>query len=189
MNIAKRQSYVDAQTTLDASKLVFVDESGVMVGMNRLYGWSPRGEQAVIARRTKGKRLNLIGGMALDGERGLMEVDGSVNKERIAEFMTEHLVLNPGDIVVMDNASVHTALLVREAIEGRGASVLYLPPYCPEFNPIEHLWSTLKAGLRAAGSRAWSELRTQVAELWRDMDAAFFPNWVENCGYATGAST
>lgn len=185
MNLAKRERFVEAQPELRVPTLIFVDESGAMTFMNRLYGWAARGEPAVILKENHGERLNMIGGMALDGPRGLMTTPGSMNTDRVVEFMSSKLDINPGDVVVLDNAPVHKGARVRAAVEARGATVLFLPPYSPELNPIEHLWSTLKAKLRAAGARTVSELLTQVQAIWRDMDRGFFPNWVRSCGYAS----
>lgn len=164
-NIAKRLAYVAAQEGLDPTKLVFVDESGLIPCMNRLYGWAPVGKQAIILRSTRGKRLNLIGGMAVDGVRGILTVAGSMNGEKVAEFLTSHLQLNEGDVVVMDNAPVHTAKLARAALAKRCCSVLFLPPYSPDLNPIEHLWSTLKARLWAQGTPTWNTLKELVLEV------------------------
>ena len=172
---------------MDVRRLIFVDEAGFIVGMNRLYGWSRRGEQAVISAHTRGKRLSVVGAMSIDGPRGMMSFTGSLNTERMLEYVDGYLGpnINEGDIVVLDGMSVHKSVRVRESIEARGGSVLILPPYSPELNPIEHLWSTLKARIRALGTTTWNELVTLVDEVWQGLEHDFYPNWVKNCGYRT----
>lgn len=177
---------------MDTSKLVFVDEAGFVVGMNRLHGWSPVGEQAVILRETRGKRLSVVGAMALDGPRGMMSFEGTLKTPVMLEYIEDHLgpKLDTGDIVVLDGCPVHKAKAVQEAIEAWGATVVILPPYSPELNPIEHLWSTLKARVRAVGTTAWQGLVDLVRQVWQGLEAQFYPNWISNCGYTTtGQST
>lgn len=171
---------------MDASKLIFLDESGVICGMNRLYGWSPAGEQSIITRSTHGKRLSFVGAMAIDGPRALMTYENTMNTACMLEFTEHHLVpaLQPGDTVVMDGLIIHKNAKVRALIEKAGAKVLILPPYSPELNPIEHTWSTLKARLRAIGCSSRSELQNHVERIWADLPNSFFSNWVKACGYA-----
>jgi len=153
--------------------------------MNRLYGWAPIGEQAVMKAETKGKRLSVIGAMAADGPRAMMSYSGTLNADRMVAYIENHLgpTLKKGDTVVMDGLSVHKTKAVRAALESRGVSILVLPPYSPELNPIEHLWSTLKARVRATGTESWCELVKLVASTWDSLEVAFYANWVRACGY------
>lgn len=169
---------------MEVPRLIFIDESGFIVDMNRLYGWAPIGEQAVILGNTRGRRLSVVGAMSLDGPRAMMSYEGTLNTPRMVEFIDNHLgpALREGDIVVMDGLSVHKTAEVRNAIEWYGGSVLILPPYSPDLNPIEHLWSTLKARIRALGTASWRELVDLVATTWGKLDLAFYPNWLRNCG-------
>jgi transposase len=171
---------------LDVPKLVFVDETAVYVSMNRKYGWSRRGEPAIIIDSPHGKRISIVAGIAHDGLRGRMTFEGTLNGPGMLEYIEHHLgpSLHPKDIVVLDNLSVHRMKVVRSAIEAFGATVLYLPPYSPELNPIEHTWSTLKAWLRAAWTGSLEELHSKIIELWPKLDG-FCEGWVRNCGYIT----
>lgn len=166
--------------------LVFLDEFGVQPGMNRLYGWSLCGRPPVITRQVRAKRLNGVGAMALDGPRALMTYTGSMDEARMLEFVHDHLgpALNVGDTVVMDGLRVHTMASVLAAIESYGATVLILPPYSPELNPIEMVWSVIKARLRAMGGVAWQELESTLRALWDTLEREFFPRWIKHCGYA-----
>ncbi|MFT4626933.1 MAG: transposase [Myxococcota bacterium] len=184
--MAAREAFIDGQGALDAAKLVFVDESGVITGMNRLYGWAPSGATPMITRSTRGKRLNIVGAIAHDGPRRMMTYEGSMNEARFLAYISAHLgpSLKKGDVVVLDGFSVHKMKSVAVAIATYGASVLILPPYSPELNPIEHTWSTLKARLRSIGAGTWSELVRLTDEVWNGLPANFFPDWVRHCGYA-----
>ena len=128
--------------------------------------------------------------MALDGPRGKMTFSGTLDGPRMVEFVQHHLGpnLHPGDIVVLDGVSIHKMKSVRAAIESFGATALILPPYSPELNPIEHLWSTLKARLRAVGTSTFDELVRLMSETWDKLDSSYFPRWVESCGYAAAST-
>lgn len=172
---------------MDSSRLVFIDEAGFIVGMNRLYGWSRVGEQAIILRETRGKRLSLVGAMSADGSRGMMSFEGTLKTAVMLRYIENYLGpnLRSGDVVVMDGCPVHKAKAVRKAIEHWGATLLILPAYSPELNPIEHLWSTLKARVRAVGTSSWRELNELVHQVWNSFEPSFYPNWVNHCGYMT----
>lgn len=177
---------------MDTPRLVFLDEVGFIIGMNRLYGWALEGEQAVILRETRGKRLNAIGAMAVDGGRGFMSFEGRLNSDLMVAYIEHHLApnLDDGDIVVMDGCPVHRSAAVREAFDRLGVETIILPPYSPELNPIEHLWSTLKARVRGVGATAWEELERLVHETWSSMELPFYQNWIRHCGYVVeGTST
>jgi len=93
--------------------------------------------------------------------------------------------LRPGDIVIMDNLQSHKAAGVREAIEAAGASALYLPPYSPDFNPIEKLWSKLKTHLRSIGARTFDTLCGAIATGLQNITTSDCKGFFQNCGYAT----
>ncbi len=180
----QREAFVAQQAEMPLEKLVFLDESATRCQMPQLYGWSKRGEQAVMTGKKRGKRLSIIGAMALDGSRGHMSYEGTLDTDLMVEYVGTKLGpnLREGDIVVMDGLSVHRTAKVREAVEQFGSTVLILPPYSPELNPIEHAWSTLKARLIKMRVTCFQALRPLVDTVWHDVQA-FAGGWIRHCGY------
>jgi transposase len=174
------------QLGLDPTKLVFIDETWAKTNMTRLRGRCLRGER-LIARVPHGhwKTTTLIAALDHQGMRCSMTVDGAINREVFEAFVEKILLptLSPGDIVVMDNLSSHKGQRVRSMIESTGASVLFLPPYSPDLNPIEPAFAKLKQLLRSAEHR-------QVTALWNDMQRMLdcisptdSTNFFRHCGY------
>jgi len=154
--------------------------------MTPLYSRSPVGERAVgKAPRNQGTNLTVAGAVALDGVRALMAYEGGTTREAFLRFVRELLVpsLNVGDVVVMDNLRSHHTEGVREAIESVGASVLYLPPYAPELNPIEHTWSKLKAILRRCEARTLRTLAAALSQSSTRITLSDLSGWYSHCGY------
>ena len=154
--------------------------------MTPLYGRARIGERAVgKAPHSNRKNLTVCGAIALDGVRALMAYEGGTTREAFLYFVRNALVpaLRRGDVVVMDNLSSHYCEGVREAIEAAGASLLYLPPYSPELNPIEHTWSKLKALLRREEARTLRTLAGALAQSSTRITKADLIGWYANCGY------
>jgi len=166
---------------------VFLDEAGVDIAMSRSYGWAPPGETPRIERPVHGKRISLIGAIALDGVRALRRVEGYVNGDEFVAFLREDLGphLQPGDLVVMDGPRIHRVAGVAEALAERGATAVYLPPYSPELNPIEMAWAWIKGLLRAAPPRKLPLLRERVHELCERISATLCQGWIRHCGYTS----
>jgi len=148
---AKREIFLALQKKLDGRRLIFVDESGFRLGTPPRYGWAPIGEKAP-GKTVCGswETMTMLGAVALDGFRGFLTIDMPTTTEVFSAFVTHQLVPNlwPGDIVVMDNLAAHKHPTVITAIRAAQADVLFLPPYSPEFNPIEKVWGKLKDFLR-----------------------------------------
>lgn len=183
--VAERNAFVKAQAALDPARLVFLDEAGVDIAMARAVGRAPNGVTPVIERPSRGRRISLIGAIALDGMRALRKVEGYVNGDEFPAFLRDDLGpnLRPGDIVIMDGPSVHKVAGVAEALAERGATAVYLPAYSPELNPIGMTWAWIKRLLRAAPPRTLQQLRERVVELWRRMTAAIGGGWLKHSGY------
>lgn len=171
---------------LDPEHLVFIDETWARTNMVRRYGRCPRGRR-LIDKTPHGhwKTTTFLGTLRHDGMTAPLVVDGAINGPIFLAYVEQHLAptLKAGDVVVMDNLSAHKVAGVREAIEAAGASVLYLPPYSPDFNPIELAFSKLKSVLRREAERTvsglWS-LLGRVGELFApDECFAYF----RHCGY------
>jgi transposase len=173
-------------TELRAERLVFLDEMGSNTSLHELYAYSPKGERAYCSvARNRGKNTTLLSSMSFRGMGPSMVVEGAADGAVFEGYLREMVVpaLKEGDVVVMDNLSAHKGETVRELIESAGAKVLYLPPYSPEFNPIEEAFSKIKNLLRKAGARVREALVEAIGQALsevREEDArAFF----EHCGY------
>lgn len=157
----KREAFLAEILKVDPSRLVFIDESGSNISMMRDYGRSPRGERIVErVPRNRGTVTTMIGALGRDGLRTMMTNEGGTSKAVFLQFIREYLsrVLHLGDVVVMDNLGAHHADGVREAIEAAGATVMYLPAYSPDLNPIEECWSKLKYMLKTFAARTVPQL-------------------------------
>ena len=148
---------------------MFLDETAATTSMTRRYGWAPRGERCHIAAPAGHWRTTtVIAGLRTSGPSALALLDGPVTGERFRAYVTQTLgpSLRRGDTVILDNLGAHKVAGVREAIEAAGARLLYLPPYSPDFNPIELAFAKLKALLRSAAART-------VGDLWEAIRQAF----------------
>lgn len=171
---------------MDLSRFKFVDESGVNLALTRLYGRAPRGERAGGSVPINyGSNLTIIGALGATGLDALMTVDGATDGDIFRVYVKEVLcpTLRPGDIVVMDNLGAHKVSGVREAIEGRGAKLIYLPPYSPDLSPIERCWSKIKTALRAIGARTRRALERAIKEALSTITESDALAWFAHCGY------
>jgi transposase len=138
--LRRRWAWFDGQPDLDPARLVFIDETWATTNMARTHGRAPRGER-LRAAIPHGHWITttFVAGLRNTGMVAPMVLDGPINGPSFQDFVEQVLVseLRPGDIVVMDNLGSHKGAGVRAAIEAAGASLLYLPPYSPDFNPIE----------------------------------------------------
>lgn len=183
--LARRRAWFDGQTDLDPDKLIFIDETGANTKMARLRGWAPRGERCRAALpHGHWKTTTFTAGLRLDGVAAPMLLDGPMHGAAFLAYVEQVLVpeLSPGDIVVMDNLPAHKVTGVDQAIEAAGAHLLYLPPYSPDFNPIEMAFSKLKALLRKAAARTVDDLWQAIAQA---IDA-FTPQECQNFFAAAG---
>jgi transposase len=154
---------------LSPAKLIFIDETWTKTNMTRLYGRAPRGKRVVCAvPHGHWKTSTFIGALRCDGLTAPGVFDGAINGERFLAYVEQVLAatLKPGDIVIMDNLRAHKVAGVREAIEAAGATLMFIPPYSPDLNPIEMAFAKLKALLRARAIRTvealWKALGTLV---------------------------
>ena len=157
----KRREWKETITPEMVEHLVFLDESGVNTDLTRLYGRAPSSQRAVDhAPLNTPKTTTVLSSIRLDGEKAFTTYQGGTTGERFVQYLKETLLptLRPGDIVVMDNMRSHHVKAVRETLEAKGMKVLYLPPYSPDLNPIEKMWSKMKAILRGWKIREMASL-------------------------------
>ena len=172
---------------LDPAKLVFIDETWASTNMARTRGRAPRGER-LRASIPHGhwKTTTFVAGLRLSGMVAPMVLDGPINGCAFQAYVDQVLVpeLRKGDIVVMDNLGSHKGAGVRAAIEATGAKLLYLPPYSPDFNPIENAFSKLKALLRKAAERTVEGLWRAIGRCLNRFTPRECANYFEAAGYA-----
>ncbi len=171
---------------MDPERFVFLDETSANTAMTRLYGWGPRSERLVdAAPYGHWKTTTFVAGLRESGIVAPLVLDGPMTGEVFRAYVEQMLApsLTSGDVVVMDNLPAHKVTGVREAIQAAGASVLYLPPYSPDLNPIEQFFSKLKALLRKAAARTRDELWDTIGTLLDAFAPSEFRNYIVNSGY------
>jgi transposase len=170
----------------DARRLVFVDESGFSISMDRLRARAPRGKRAYGKVPTNpGKNQTLIASMSLLGGMGeCMCIEGSTDKEVFEAYVEEALApsLLAGQVVVLDGLGAHRTARVRELIEGRGCDLVFLPSYSPDLNPIEEAFSKIKHLVRKAGERTREALNEAIAQALRAITLGDVVGWFAHCG-------
>lgn len=186
----KRNEFIARQPQLDVARLIFIDESGFRLGSPPRHGWAPRGQDS-FGKTVEGQweTMTMIGALALDGFRGFMTVDAGTAADVFRAFVEQQLVpnLRDGDIVVMDNLSAHRDADAIAAIQARGADVLFLPPYSPEFNPIEKAWAKNKDALRRLATRTRDAFDAAVATAMQTISLHDVRAWAAYAGYSLAA--
>ena len=154
-NLLRREAFLANLRAIAPEDLIYLDESGVSTQMTRLYARAEKGQRVQAAVPGGWKRLTILGAMSVDGMVAAMTAEAATDREVFLAYLDQVLCpkLRAGNVVVMDNLSSHKVAGVRERIEACGASLLYLPPYSPDLNPIEKAWSKLKQALRATQAR------------------------------------
>jgi transposase len=183
---AARGLWKQNQSQPPAERLIFLDESGAMTNMARRFGRAPIGQRVVSAvPGGHWKTVSMIGAIAVDGVVASMAVQGSVDGEVFKVYVRQILApqLRAGDVVVMDNLSSHKVAGVREMIEQTGAKLMYLPPYSPDLNPIENIWSKIKQKLRSIGARTLEALLDAISEAFASVTPEDCQRSIRHCGY------
>jgi len=177
--LSRREAWFEGQLDLDPHTLVFIDETGANTKMARLHGRAPRGERLRAAiPHGHWKTTTFVGALRLTGMTAPMVLDGPMTGEWFLAYTEQVLVptLRSGDVVILDNLPAHKGTAVRAAVEAAGATLLFLPPYSPDFNPIENAFAKLKTLLRKAAARTIDQLWRVIGE---SLDA-FTPNECAN---------
>jgi transposase len=171
---------------LDLSRLVFLDECGINTLMTRLLGRCRQGKRLVASLPAAcWQTTTLVSAVRLEGVVAPMMLPGSIDGDSFAGYVEQFLVseLTTGDIVIMDNLPSHKSQRVTDAIEKVGCTLVYLPPYSPDFNPIENMWSKVKAGLRKASARTFEVLLDAVRDALLAVTPEDCDGYFEHCGY------
>lgn len=166
--------------------MVFLDETWLNLGMTRVYG---RAAAGVIVREATPtahwSTFTLLGSLTLSGVLASMTIEAATDSDIFLTYLKQVLgpKLKAGNVVVMDNLRVHKVAQVREVIEATGARLLYLPPYSPDFNPIEPCWSKIKQKMRAMKARAVEALDKATTEAVKAVSPSDAQGWFGHCGY------
>jgi transposase len=183
-----RAAFRERLRSIDPERLVFVDESSTNVALTPRHARAPKGKRAIAkAPRNWGKNVTLISSISLEGMGASMSIEGSSDTDSFGLYMREVLApsLKSGQIVLMDNLSVHKSAWVRELIEEKGCQLWLLPSYSPDMNPIEEAFSKVKALLRKAKARTLEALFEATAEALRAVNVTDASGYFEHCGYGT----
>jgi transposase len=183
---AARAQWQGAQPGLDSRRLIFVDETWATTPMTRLRGRAPVG-QRLIAKVPHGhwKTTTLIAALGLQGVPCAMVLDGAVDGDAFESFVAQVLAptLQPGDLVVLDNLSSHKGAKVRALVEARQATVLFLPPYSPDLNPIEMVFAKIKHLLRSLACRTRDALWGLMQSVLDQVSPRDALHCFTHCGY------
>ncbi len=179
-----------ARQFVDAKQFVFLDESGAQTNMTRRYGWALSAQRCHdAAPHGHWKTSTLISAIGYQGvlPSATLLLDGTINAATFDGYVRRCLcpALRPGQIVVMDNLAAHKVTGIRQAIESAGCDLWYLPAYSPDLNPIEKMWSKIKAWLRRAAARSIEQLHQAVAEAFGRVTVDECHAYFKSCGYAT----
>ncbi|WP_457093913.1 IS630 family transposase [Microvirga sp. P5_D2] len=183
---AAREAWFDGQLDLDPERLVFIDETGASTKMARLYGRCARGQRLRVGiPHGHWKTTTFVAGLRLSGFTAPMVLDGPMTGPWFAAYVEQILVptLRPGDVVILDNLPPHKSAAVRALVEATGAKLMRLPPYSPDFNPIENAFAKLKALLRKAAARTKEVLWQTIGELLDEFSPEECANYFRAAGY------
>jgi transposase len=183
----ERRAYLKRMAEAVLSGLKFFDESGVNLGMTRLYGRAAPGERVVEGTPgISGQHSTVLAAVGLEGISASLVLPGAVNGTIFETYVREVLgpTLRPGNRLILDNLPAHKVAGVREAVEARGAELIYLPPYSADLNPIEQCWGKIKQALRTAKARTFDALIDALGKALRSVAPADFLAWFQHCGYA-----
>lgn len=169
-----------------SNRLVFLDESGVNIHMTRHYARAQSAERA-----QEGVPLNtprsttILSSIRSDGTTQHIAYSGGTTAERFRDYLKDVLLptLHKEDIVIMDNMRSHHSKIVTETLEKAGIHYRYLPPYSPDLNPIEKMWSKLKAFLRKTKARAKEQLSQAIQAAFQTIRCSDCIAWFRSCGY------
>ena len=182
----KRKDWNGLMSGFKASHLVFLDESGCNTDMTRRYAYSLGGNRAVdSAPLSKPKNTTILSSIQKDGALHYTTFSGGTTVEKFKQYLERDLLphLNCTSVLVMDNMKSHHAKAVKNLLDSSGVRYIYLPPYSPDLNPIEKLWSKVKALLRKFKARTLDALPDAIQCAFRNVSPSDCSGWFRSCGY------
>ena len=185
-NDAVRATWREQMKHLLSQDLVFVDETGSSIAMTPLYAYAPRGQRAIgKVPRNYGAIMTLIASLSTQGMGEAFLLDGAADGAAFEIYVEQLLApsLRPGQIVILDNLSIHQGPRVKQAIQARGCHLVFLPAYSPDFSPIEEAFSKVKTFLRRQGARTRQALQDAIAQVLLLITAQDALGWFAHCGY------
>lgn len=168
----QRRAWYAKLAHVDSTRLVFLDETGAKTNMTRLYARAKKGERALdYTPHGHWSTTTLVAALTAQGAIAPMVLDGPMDRVCFEAYVKHFLIaeLTPGSIVVMDNLAAHKSPAVAEMLHAAGATLWYLPPYSPDLNPIEQMWSKVKTALRSAKARTQEALYDAIAQALEDV--------------------
>jgi transposase len=184
----RRRRWQRAIHHLDPERLVFIDETWIKTNMAPVRGWGIKGERLKgFAPDGRWRTLTFLAALRADALTAPCVVDGPINGVIFRAYVEQFLLpeLRPGDIVILDNLGSHRARAIRTAVLAAGARLAFLPPYSPDFNPIEQVFAKVKHWLRMAQARSIDALHDHVARLVGAIHGSECANYFRNAGYAS----
>ena len=188
-NGALRRAWSKLAALVDPWAWIWLDETGSHLGYTPTHARAPRGQRAyATAPRNQGENETVLAALSLAGVGPTMRFDGPMTIDRFTGYICHALAptLCPGQIVVADNLRAHKSERARAAIEARGAHLWYLPPYSPDFNPLEEAFSKVKASLRRAAARTDDALRAATWDALASITGSDIAGWFSHGGYGVG---
>jgi transposase len=185
-NNYKRAWYRRRVSGIDANRLIFIDEAAVNTAMTRHFGRAAPGERVIEqVPRNYGAQTSMISALGLRGLVATMTLEGAVDTLAFNAYLNEVLgaKLRRGDVVILDNLNVNKASQIEEVATRRGARVIWLAPYSPDYSPIEPCWSKIKQALRAAKARTREELEAALVRAMNQVSNSDIRGWFNHCGY------
>jgi transposase len=173
---------------IPAQKLIFLDEAGANLSLIRHSARAKKGKRAHGSRPQKrSKNVSIIGAIGIRGVLSQYSILGATDGLTFEAYIAQKLVplLEKGDYVIMDNCSIHKGGDIEKLIEYAGAKLIYLPPYSPDFSPIENYWSKVKNILRSIGARSYPDLASAIETAFNQVSLNDIYNWFTHCCYCT----
>ncbi|WP_232429364.1 IS630 family transposase [Noviherbaspirillum autotrophicum] len=182
-----RRRYRRKIAKYSVKRLKFVDESGLNIAMSRRYGRAERGRRVHDAvPKNFGRNVTILGMLSWYGMHAVMTVEGATDAAVFRAYVGQVLAptLRPGDVVVMDNLSAHKIQDIEAMITATGAELVYLPPYSPDWSPIEPCWSKIKTRLRGMKARTREALDMALTKVINKISNSDARGWFAHCGYS-----